>query len=67
MFPTRSDDPDLIDRLLATNSDFRRLMEARRKEADGGKVRPLAAVRQNFTEDNCSDNAPPTQESPNTP
>jgi hypothetical protein len=45
MLPIRSDDPEFIDRLLATNQDFRRLMEDRRREADEQKVSTLDAVR----------------------
>ena len=48
MFPIRSDDPAFIDRLLATNAEFRRLMEDRRKEADEGKVSSLEKVREHF-------------------
>lgn len=48
MLPIRSDDPDFIDRLLATNADFRRLMEDRRKEVDAGKVASLETVRENL-------------------
>ena len=50
MLPIRSDDPDLIDRLLTTNAEFRRLMEDRRKEADGGKVSSLKSVRERLAE-----------------
>jgi hypothetical protein len=46
MLPIRSDDPDLVDRLLTTNAEFRRLMEDRRKEADGGKLSSLERVRE---------------------
>jgi hypothetical protein len=46
MLPIRSDDPDFIDRLLATSAEFRQLMEARRKEADSGRVSSLEAVRE---------------------
>ena len=46
MLPIRSDDFDFIDRLLTTNAEFRRLMEDRRKEADGGKVSSLESVRE---------------------
>jgi hypothetical protein len=46
MLPIRSDDPDFIDRLLTTDADFRRLMEARRKEADEGRVSSLENVRE---------------------
>ena len=46
MLPIRSDDPDFIDRLLTTNAEFRRLMEDRRKEADGGKVSSLEKARE---------------------
>ena len=45
MLPIRADDPDFIDRLLTTNADFRRLMEDRRKEADGRYVSSLETVR----------------------
>jgi hypothetical protein len=41
MLPTRSDDPGFINRLLATNRDFRELLENRRKEADEGRVSSL--------------------------
>jgi hypothetical protein len=46
MLPIRSDDPDFIDRLLATNREFRELMENRRKEADAGKVTSLESIRE---------------------
>lgn len=46
MIPIRSDDPDFIDRLLAGNPKFRRLMEERRRESDAGKVSSLEAVRE---------------------
>ncbi len=46
MLPIRSDDPDFIDRLLTTNSEFRELTESRRKEADGGRVSSLGSVRE---------------------
>jgi hypothetical protein len=46
MLPIRSDDPDFIDRLLTTNAEFRRLMEDRHREADGGKVSSLEKVRE---------------------
>ena len=46
MIPIRSDDPDFIDRLLAGNPKFRRLMEERRRESDTGKVSSLEAVRE---------------------
>ncbi len=45
MLPIRTDDPDFIDRLLATNSDFRKLMERRRQEAEEGRVSSLASIR----------------------
>lgn len=46
MIPIRSDDPDFIDRLLAGNPKFRRLMEERRRESDAGEVSSLEAVRE---------------------
>jgi hypothetical protein len=46
MLPIRSEDPEFIDRLLATNAEFRQLMENRHKEADAGKVSSLEAVRE---------------------
>jgi hypothetical protein len=46
MLPIRSDDPDFINRLLATNREFRELMEHRRREADDGRVSSLASVRE---------------------
>jgi hypothetical protein len=46
MLPIHSDDPEFIDRLLTSNPEFRGLMEARRKEADGGKVSSLESVRE---------------------
>ena len=49
MLPIRSDDPEFIDRLLAANSEFRQLMEDRRKEADAGRVSSLEDVRQRLT------------------
>jgi hypothetical protein len=48
MLPIRSDDPDFIDRLLKNNREFRELMEARRKEADNGKVSSLDSVRESL-------------------
>ena len=45
MLPIRSDDPDFIDRLLATNAEFRQLMENRRKEADEGKTSSLENIK----------------------
>ena len=48
MLPIRCDDPDFVDRLLTTNAEFRRLMEDRRKEADGGKVSSLESVREHL-------------------
>jgi hypothetical protein len=50
MIPIRSEDPDFIDRLLASNPRFRRLMEARRKESESGRVASLEAVRQRLDE-----------------
>jgi len=41
-----ADDPDFIDRLLATNRDFRELMEHRRKDADERRVASLDSVRE---------------------
>ena len=46
MLPIRADDPDFIDRLLATNRDFRELMEHRRKDADERRVASLDSVRE---------------------
>jgi antitoxin (DNA-binding transcriptional repressor) of toxin-antitoxin stability system len=46
LLPIRSEDPDFLDRLLATNSGFRRLLEERRKEVAEGKVSSLEDVRQ---------------------
>ena len=46
MLPILSDDPDFVDRLLAENDAFRHLMEDRRRQADGGKVSSLEAVRE---------------------
>jgi PHD/YefM family antitoxin component YafN of YafNO toxin-antitoxin module len=46
MLPIRSDDPEFLDRLLEQNAEFRRLMEDRRREADGRKVSTLEEVRQ---------------------
>ena len=45
MLPIRSDDPDFLDRLLQQNTDFRHLMEERRRQADAGKVSSLEDVR----------------------
>jgi hypothetical protein len=45
MLPIRSEDPEFIDRLLSTNSEFRELMEQRRKEADAGSISSIEAVR----------------------
>jgi hypothetical protein len=44
MHPIRTVAPDFIDRLLTANADFRELMEAHHKEADGGKVSSLETV-----------------------
>jgi antitoxin (DNA-binding transcriptional repressor) of toxin-antitoxin stability system len=46
MIPIRSDDPEFLDRLLATDPEFRQLMEGRRRESDEGKVSSLEAVRE---------------------
>ena len=45
MLPILSEDPDFIDRLLATNPEFRRLMEERRKKSDSGRTSSLEEVR----------------------
>ena len=46
LIPVRTDDPDFIDRLLASNPAFRRLLEERRKESATGKVTSLEEARQ---------------------
>jgi hypothetical protein len=48
MLPIRADDLDFVDRLLATNADFRALMESRRQEADEGKVTSLESMRKDL-------------------
>ena len=45
LLPIRSDDPEFVDRLLETNPEFRQLMEARRQQANQGKMSSLAEVR----------------------
>lgn len=45
MLPIKSDDPEFVDRLLATNPEFRRLLEERHQESTAGKVSSLEAVR----------------------
>lgn len=45
LLPIRSEDADFIDRLLDRNAAFRELAEARRREADAGKVSSLDDVR----------------------
>jgi hypothetical protein len=45
LLPIRTDDPEFLDRLLASNAEFRQLMEARRKEAEEGRVVSLEEVR----------------------
>jgi hypothetical protein len=51
LVPIRDDDPDFIDRLLETNPAFRRLAEERKREADEGRVVPLAEVRRRLLGD----------------
>lgn len=46
LIPIRSDDPDFLDRLVASNTAFRTLLEERRRESDLGSVSPLEDVRQ---------------------
>jgi len=46
LIPIRSDDPEFLDRLLASDQAFRRLMEERRRERDSGRVSSLEAVRE---------------------
>jgi hypothetical protein len=45
MIPIRSDAPDIIDRLLEQNEEFRQLAEERRREVDEGRVSSLESVR----------------------
>ena len=45
LIPIRSEDPDFIERLIASNATFRRLVEKRRRESDRGKVSALEEVR----------------------
>jgi antitoxin (DNA-binding transcriptional repressor) of toxin-antitoxin stability system len=45
MIPIASDDPEFIDRLLEQDQGFRRLAEARRREADEGRVSTLEDVQ----------------------
>ena len=40
-----NDDPEFLDRLIEQNEAFRRLAEERRREADEGRLVPLAEVR----------------------
>jgi len=46
LIPIRSDDPDFLERLLASNPAFQQLLEERRSESDSGKVSSLEEVRQ---------------------
>ena len=46
LMPIRSDDPDFLERLLAANQGFERLLEERRRGADSGRVSSLEEVRQ---------------------
>jgi hypothetical protein len=50
MLPIRSEDPDFIDRLLATNPGFRQLMEDRRKEAETDKVNSLETLQRRLSQ-----------------
>jgi hypothetical protein len=50
MLPIRSDDPDFIDRLWTSNTEFRQLMEDRRKEAHEGQVTSLEEMRERLGE-----------------
>jgi hypothetical protein len=45
LLPIRSDDPDFLNRLVAANPAFRRLLEERRNEEAQGKVSTLEDVR----------------------
>lgn len=46
LIPIRSEDLAFLDRLLASNPAFRRLMEERRRERDEGRVASLEGVRE---------------------
>jgi antitoxin (DNA-binding transcriptional repressor) of toxin-antitoxin stability system len=46
LLPIRTEDPDVMDRLIATNPAFRRLLEERHNEVAQGKVSALEDVRQ---------------------
>ena len=46
LLPIRPDDADFLDRLVAADPAFRRLMEERRRESDSGRVSSLEEVRQ---------------------
>lgn len=46
LLPIRAEgDPNFIDRLLEENAEFRLLMEARKREADEGRVSDLEDIR----------------------
>ena len=51
LLPIRSEDPDFLDRLVAANSGFRRLLEERRNEVAEGKVSSLEDVRQRLAKE----------------
>jgi hypothetical protein len=62
--PIRSDDPEFIDQLLEQNAGFRRLAEARRREADEGRVSTLDDVcrrLESASQGNGGLHAPPEQ------
>jgi antitoxin (DNA-binding transcriptional repressor) of toxin-antitoxin stability system len=49
LIPIRPDDEGFLDRLLQTNSEFRQLMEERRRESDQGKASSLEEVRKRLS------------------
>ncbi|MGO9463400.1 MAG: hypothetical protein ACLQIB_50515 [Isosphaeraceae bacterium] len=50
LIPIRFDDPEFLDRLLASNPAFRLLMEERRRESDAGRSSSLEAVCERLKE-----------------
>jgi hypothetical protein len=51
LLPVRSDgDPEFVNRLLEESEEFRLLMEARKSEADEGRVSSLEEVRARLLE-----------------
>lgn len=50
MLPIRTTDPNFMDRLVAEDEAFRRLLEERRQDSASGKVSSLQAVRDRLQE-----------------